>query len=322
MRANRDGRVRLTVLGGFLGSGKTTWLRHQLHEGAFADALVIVNEAADTSVDDVLLGRAQRTEILSGGCVCCEGRAGFVDLLRRVCDERSRSASTSNRLDRIVLETSGLADPGPIVQAIRDDPVLLHHIVVSEVVVAVDALHGLDQLRGERLGRRQIEVADRLIMTKTDAAEDTAVASLVATLRVLNPHAEIAGSVKGAPATLPTVQAEPVALPAQGDNSDPGPLRPATLHLDPQVDWTAFVVWLSALLHARGNEVVRVKGVVRTPAGRLLLQTVRKVVQSPEILREDDIRGQEGDNRVVVIGRGYDPTDLARSLRSFAGLPS
>ncbi|HEX4765198.1 MAG TPA: GTP-binding protein [Lichenihabitans sp.] len=320
MTADRDGRVRLTVLGGFLGSGKTTWLRHQLHEGAFADALVIVNEAADTSVDDALLWRAQRTEILSGGCVCCEGRAGFVDLLRRICDERSRSASTSNRLDRIVLETSGLADPGPIVQAIRDDTVLVHHILVSEVVVAVDALNGLDQLRGERLGRRQIEAADRLIMTKMDAAEDAAVASLAATLRVLNPHAEIAGSLKGAPATLPTVQAEAVVLPAL-DNSDLGPLRPTTLHLDAQVDWTTFAVWLSALLHARGDEVVRVKGVVRTPAGRLLLQTVRKVVQSPEVLRQDDARSQEGDNRVVVIGRGYDPTGLARSLRSFAGLP-
>ena len=146
----REGRVRLTVLGGFLGSGKTTWLRHQLHEGAFEDALVIVNEAAATPVDDTLLSQAHRTEVLAGGCVCCEGRISLIELLHRLCNERSRTSSTASRLDRIVLETSGLADPGPIVEAIRDDSVLVHHIVVAEIIVVVDALHGLLQLRQER----------------------------------------------------------------------------------------------------------------------------------------------------------------------------
>lgn len=319
MTADPETRIRMTVLGGFLGSGKTTWLRHQLHAGAFADALVIVNEAADTSVDDALLARAHRTEVLAGGCACCQGRAGFLSLLRRICDERSRIASTADRLDHIVLETSGLADPGAIAQAVRSDPVLVHHIVVTAVIVAVEAPNGLDQLARERLARQQIELADRLIVTKIDAAEETQAARLVATLRARNPHAELSGSVKGAPAPLPSCAAEGVALPALDDDADPDPLRPATLQLDPEVDWTAFVVWLSALLHARGEDVIRVKGVVRTPAGRLLLQTVRKVVQSPEILQEDDVRGQETDNRIVFIGRGYDPADLGPSLRSFAG---
>ena len=101
---------------------------------------------------------------------------------------------------------------------------------------------------------------------------------------------------------------------------EPGaPIFPTRLADRPAIDWTAFTVWLSALLHARGDDVVRVKGVVRTPAGRLLLQSVRKVVQSPEILppQEDD-PGRE-DNTIVVIGRGYRGEDLRRSLAYFAG---
>ena len=89
------------------------------------------------------------------------------------------------------------------------------------------------------------------------------------------------------------------------------------LHLDDSIDWTAFTVWLSALLHARGDDVVRVKGVVRTPAGRLLLQTVRRVVQSPEILPEQGDTRE--DNMIVVIGRGYSEKQLKRSLAYFAG---
>ena len=145
MTDRADGRMRLTVLGGYLGSGKTTWLRHQLHEGLFRDAFVVVNEAAETPVDDVLLARSSRIAVLAGGCACCTARADLLTLLKGICDERSRTASGDERLQRIVLETSGLADPGPIVEAIRADPVLVHHIVVSEIIVAVDALHALAQ---------------------------------------------------------------------------------------------------------------------------------------------------------------------------------
>jgi G3E family GTPase len=91
------------------------------------------------------------------------------------------------------------------------------------------------------------------------------------------------------------------------------------VQVDPDIDWSAFTLWLSALLHARGDDLVRVKGVIRTPAGRLLLQTVRKVVQSPEILPEQSDPGL--DNRIVFIGRGYRPADLDRSLHRFLGRP-
>ncbi|MEO8668272.1 MAG: GTP-binding protein [Bauldia sp.] len=318
--ANPDGRIRLTVLGGFLGSGKTTWLRHQLHDGAFGDALVVVNEAAATPVDDILLGRSSRLLVLAGGCACCTGRDDLIALLRRVCDERSGTDSAGERLQHIVLETSGLADPGAIVAAIRADPILVHHIVVSEIVVTVDALHGLDQLGGEPLGRRQVEAADQLLVTKVDAAGDEPLVRLLATLHAMNPGAALSGAVRGSGVPLPDFACaapEPLGELASGDAA---PIFATRLTLDERIDWTAFSLWLSALLHARGDDVLRVKGVVRTPAGRLLLQSVRKIVQSPEMLPKEGQETGGEDNTIVVIGRGYDAGDLLRSLRHFAGI--
>jgi G3E family GTPase len=314
-------RIRLTVLGGYLGSGKTTWLRHQLHDGLLRDAYVIVNEAAETPVDDALLTRSSWLSVLAGGCACCEGKANLIALLRPLCDERSRIETASNRLKRIVLETSGLADPGPIVEAIRADPVLVHHIVVSEIIVAVDALHALTQLRTEPLGRRQVEVADRLIVTKVDEAGEGVLARLLATLRAINPGASISAAVKGSASALPDYSgAEPENLPDLSGGEGLPPIFPTRLMLDETIDWTAFSVWLSALLHARGDDVLRVKGVVTTPAGRLLLQSVRKIVQSPEILPEQENDLDREDDTIVVIGRGYRPDDLRRSLGYFAGV--
>jgi G3E family GTPase len=312
-----DGRMRLTLLGGFLGSGKTTWLRHQLHAGSFVGAHVIVNEAAATPVDDALLTRASAIEVVSGGCACCDAREDLVARLRRLCDLRSRTPSGEQRLDQIVLETSGLADPAAILDAIRTDAMLVHHILVGETVVCVDALHGLSQLMEEPLGRRQAEAADRLVVTKLDEADRAGIGRLVATLETLNPGAAIAGAIKGEPVSAPSAAGQaPVPLPAL-DASTSAPIFPTRLTLDDQIDWTAFGVWLSALLHARGDDVMRVKGVVRTPAGRMLLQTVRKVVQSPEILPAQEERE---DDTIVVIGRGYREEDLRRSLNRFAGV--
>ncbi|MFN3846158.1 MAG: CobW family GTP-binding protein [Paracoccaceae bacterium] len=320
--ATPDTRLRLTVLGGYLGSGKTTWLRHQLHTGAFGDRVhVIVNEAAEVPVDDALLSRASGLTLLAGGCCCCTGRAALIAALRLLCDQRSRVSADQPRLDRVVLETSGLADPGAIVAAIQTDPVLVHHIVVDGTIVAVDALHALAQLTTEPLGRRQIGAADTLVLTKTDATSSDDLDWLRATLALLNGHAGIRASVLGEDVGLPPLpeDAHPADLPPLSADDTRGPIQPTQVTIPDGLDWSAFALWLSALLHARGDDLVRVKGVVRTPAGRLLLQTVRKVVQSPEILPEQaDTRS---DNIIVFIGRGYRPNDIARSMQRFLGLP-
>jgi len=275
-------------------------------------------EASLGRPDPVVFGLASRLRAAHLGSAPLD-ELGGAELAQRVSahliavHDRHRAPQRSpGRLDARVLRR--------VVEAIRSDPVLVHHIVVSEIVVAVDAVHGLDQLRSEPLGRRQVEVADRLVVTKIDEAADAALGKLSATLRELNPGADISGAVRGSAQPLPDFAAATAeALPALGGLAAAGPRIFATkLIIDESVDWTAFSVWLSALLHARGDDVMRVKGVVRTPAGRLLLQSVRRIVPSPEILPEsDDADGRE-DNAVVVIGRGYEAQDLSRSLRYFA----
>jgi G3E family GTPase len=159
MVGSADGRMRLTILGGFLGAGKTTWLRHQLHHGLAQDALVVINEVAAVPVDNALLTRSSRRIVLAGGCACCEGREAFISLLRDVCDARVSSDDPADRIDRIVLETSGLADPGTIIDAIKFDPVLRHHIVVRASVLVFDQLYFALQAALDSLGVALIPAA-------------------------------------------------------------------------------------------------------------------------------------------------------------------
>jgi G3E family GTPase len=310
---SRPGRqTRLSLVAGFLGAGKSTWLRHQLARGALAGARVIVNEAAATPVDQRLLAGAGPVRVLAGGCACCEARSDLLALLRRM---RPDPALEEADADRIVLELSGLADPRPIVAAVRDDPELSAWLRVSETIVLLGAPHGVDRLRREPLMRRQIACADCVIITKLDAGNDGEASELRAAVELLNPSAPVFGAVRGVETPLPI--AAPV--PPEGVLdvvSDKGadPLLADCLSIGP-VDWTVFALWLSALLTARSDDVVRVKGVVATPAGRLLLQAVGAQVDAPEILSGP---AAPEDGTVVVIGRGFAPGDIQRSFEAFA----
>ena len=234
MNAARDGRMRLTLLGGFLGSGKTTWLRHQLHAGAFRDAFVIVNEAAETPVDDALLqarvgarGAGRRLRLLRG-----EGRARRPAARRSATSGAGRVRGGAPR-PRSCSKPAGSPIPAPIVEAIRADPVLVHHIVVGEIVVTVDALNGLAQLREEPLGRRQIETADRLVVTKVDEADAAELTRLLATL---------GGSIRARPSPAPSRGADVLLADLRRCRAGAGapqltassapPIFPTRLHLD------------------------------------------------------------------------------------------
>ncbi|MFQ6756344.1 CobW family GTP-binding protein [Cereibacter sphaeroides] len=312
--ARRDGRLPLTLVGGFLGAGKSTWLRHQLHAGRFARHHLLVNEAAETPVDNLLLGGAARLTLLAGGCACCEGQAQLRATLRAICE--TESGPEAGGIEGILLETSGLADPGAIAAMLAADPVLVRRLALAETLVLVDAAHGAAQLATEPLARAQIEAAGRLVLTKPAAAPD--LARLAATLRALAPEAELSAAERGVPVPLPAGAAEPYPLPPLAAAA---PIRPHRLRIGAEGGWVALSTWLSALLQARGEDVVRVKGVVRTPAGRLLLQSVRRMVQPPEILPEGaDLPGpapEEGT--LVLIGRNIDEDRLARSWELYGG---
>lgn len=292
--------IALTILGGYLGSGKTTWLRHQLHMGARPH--VIINEASEMPIDDLLLQGANGLTVLAGGCACCMGQSALIAALRGLCDQSSGGAN----IPEITLETSGLADPGSIATAIQNDPVLTHHLRLTRIIVMVDAVHGLTQLASDPLGRAQISAADHLILTKTDSPD---LARLQATLRFLNPAATLTASAYGSPIQLPDLPA--AAKPLTDFGTDAPCITAMKLTL-PSTDWAALSLWLSALLHVHGDKLLRVKGTVQTPAGRLLIQGVRRVVQPPEILPDC-----ASDNALVFIGHGIHQAQLHQSLTRF-----
>lgn len=328
-----DTRLRLLVVGGFLGSGKTTWLRHQLRSrfmSGFRDSdgtirprqlrsrfgpktVVLVNEFAGHSVDDVLLAARAEVRVIAGGCVCCDARGELRLALREIVNERHGSA-IGQRVERVVLETSGLADPAPVLDVIASDPVLRSNVLVEELVVTLDAIRGREQLRSERLGRAQISLADRIVVTKVDQVDPDGIAATVATARRLNPAALISGADRGVSSALPNAWAAADALPELEGSPD---LRPVAIELpvDAGTDWPLFTVWLSALLHAHGERVLRVKGVVPTPAGLLVLQCVGSTVQVPELL---PVRlGAQPATGVVMISRGLNVDAVARSFNAF-----
>ena len=152
--------TRLSVFCGFLGSCKTTFLRHQLRTGTLGKVALIINEAATVPVDPELVPFVE-VAVLADGCACCTARARLIDLL---CQMTRSDAPPA----RIVLETSGLADPAPIAAAIKGTAELTGRLVVSEVVTLVDAVHGAATLRQETLARAQVTAADALILTKLD----------------------------------------------------------------------------------------------------------------------------------------------------------
>lgn len=314
-----DNRLKLTILGGFLGAGKSTWLRHQLFVKAYDAPHVIVNEVASHAVDDTLLAGARELDVLAGGCVCCDQRDEMIALLHRICNERSRKTAAP-QARHLVFEMSGVADPGQVMTAIQNDPILARHIALEEIIVLVDALHGLQQLKSEPLARAQIEAADRIVITKTDASKEADLAQLIATLQKINPAPGFQSAVFGVEAPLSDLPAaSPAALPDL-DEGALGPPRSLPLDLSQFGTggdiWVGFSIWLSAMLHTHGDHLVRVKGVVRTPGGRLLLQSVRKVMQAPEQIPPDHgADGRSSDDTIVLIGRGLDAERITSSLR-------
>jgi G3E family GTPase len=200
--ANDRGPIPILVVSGFLGSGKTTLLRNLLLDPEAGEIAVIVNEFGEVGIDHHLVRKTDvRTTLLRNGCVCCSMRDDLSEALRHLLSQRERG--TIPRFDRVVIETTGLADPAPILHTIVAEPVLRNHFRVERVVTTIDAVAGASNLDSYGEALRQVAAADHVIVTKQDLAAPEATAELKAKLRSINPAATVVdasfGSIDFAP---------------------------------------------------------------------------------------------------------------------------
>src|SRR3984957_14772841 len=187
-KRERGAKIPVTVVTGFLGAGKTTLLRRFLSSPEGEGTAVIVNEFGAVGIDDVLIrDSAEQTVLLGNGCICCITRTDLQIALRGLVFDRERGAVP--RFGRVVIETSGLADPAPILQTFSTDRALGGEFHIDVVLAVVDAINGEAELDGAAEARKQIILADRMVISKTDLATPATVESLTRRLKGLNPHA-------------------------------------------------------------------------------------------------------------------------------------
>lgn len=337
--------VPVSLLTGFLGSGKTTLLRHLLGQKLLSRAAVVVNELGEVALDDALLLAAGAEPLtLAGGCVCCTVRG---DLSRALGDLYvKRAKGEVAYFDRVLIETTGLADPAPILHSLITDPLLAARFRLDGVITTVDAVHGDRQLDAQPESVKQAALADRLVMTKTDIASPGTVAALRQRLHALNPAAPIIIANKGEvdPAELldaglydPArktadvrrwLKSEAYRDPAEHDHAehdhaahghgahDAG-IRTFCLTHDRPIAWEALLDWLEALSALGGPRLLRLKALinVRGRESPVVLHGVEQLFHPPVALErwpDDDRR-----SKLVLITRDLPPEPVAEMFRAF-----
>jgi G3E family GTPase len=334
--------IPVSVITGFLGAGKTTLLNRLLKDPALKDTAVIINEFGDVALDHLLVEQASDGIVtLSDGCLCCTVRGELVDTLADLVDRLQTGRIAA--LSRVVVETTGLADPVPVLQSIMGHPALVQAYRLDGVITLVDAVNGMATLDAHVEAVKQVAVADRIVVTKADLLEDTRELSpLRERLHALAPGAQIVDvteSKAGAGALLACGLYDPATRTAdvrrwlgeagdQAHHHDHGHdhhghahhhghddrVRTWSLTHDGPVAWAAIETFLDLLLSVHGEKVLRLKGIVELtedPQRPLVVHAVQRLLHPPARLAgwPDAVRG----TRMVLIAIDL-PEDYVRRL--------
>ena len=340
------GRIPVNVLTGFLGSGKTSLLNRLLRDPLFNNCAVLINEFGDIGIDHHLVDRVDGDMVLlQSGCICCTIRGDLATAMRDLFDRRERGEIPA--FMRLVIETTGLADPVPVLSTVMYDRVLQHHFRVGNVVTTVDAVNGAANLGQYPECQKQVAVADRLVITKLDIADAAQIPALYAQLAQVNPSAPRlaldavqldARSLLGVDAFDVASKSDEVAQwlqatrqrnylslgasGATGANANANPnvhrdIVAFALDLPEAVDWTVFSVWLSLLLHAHGAQILRVKGLLNVEGADapVVVHGVQQLVHPPSHLERWPT--DDHSSRLVFIVRGLEPQRIQESLTHY-----
>ena len=267
-----DGRTPVVVVTGFLGSGKTTLVNRLV--SAVSQSLVVVNEFGEIPIDHALVeNAAEKTIPLPNGCLCCHLRGDLEETLIGAAMRRRRGEIAG--FDRVIVETSGLADPGPVAQTLYADPALARDFKLGPIVTVVDAADFESRQLSREIARAQIVAADVVVLSKVDRADDTA--SVEAEVRELNPTVACLQAEFGNidPAALLNIKpgTDHLFSPARHDSA----IRSFVLRFDQPVRRELLQRFLSTLVDLRGADLLRVKGFVPVEEGLVAVQGVRHV---------------------------------------------
>ncbi len=308
-------RIPVSIVTGFLGAGKTTLLNRLIATGALDRAALVINEFGDVGIDHLLIETAEEGIVeLSGGCLCCSLRGDLADTL-------SNLAAREPAPDHIIIETTGLADPGPIAQTVIAHPVLNQQTKLAGIAALIDCADGPALLEKHEEARRQIALADRIIVTKEDVKQKAA--ALHSLLQAINPAAVITSATTETASLDWMISVSPSGQPAAPANHHlHNDIKSLCLSSSKAMPGATLELFLQQLIENYGSKLLRVKGFVQTteaPEQPMLIQGVAQSFDRPLLLPRwpDD----ERTTCLVIIGHDLDKAAIRHLFDALTGQP-
>lgn len=306
-------KIPITLITGFLGSGKTSFLSEYLSQIDHQGVALIINEIGQAALDQRILSVqycGEKMLYLNAGCVCCNKRLDLVESLKATLNNYEWR---SEILKRIIIETTGLANPAPILWTILSDTFLGAHFEIQSVVACVDVLNAKTHLTNNE-AREQIVFADSVLLTKTDLQNDSrALIKLKKRIQSLNPSAEIFDkrSIDYESFFSRNNRVHRAILPAKDSHSQG--FETLSIRFEGTMEWSAFGIWLSLLLHQYGTQILRIKGIIDIGSDLLVsINGVMHVIYPPKHILKD----QNGSNLVFIM-RHLEREKILNSLKGF-----